>query len=544
MAGHGSRPLRGLESTAQSSIKIGKFGRMFRWLAPGFAPANVKDESDIEDVLRKLAPLMVSTEFNDRVDDEGESTPDLDIFTPEPEDENRSIPSGYTYFGQFIDHDITFDPASSLQQQNDPDALEDFRTPRLDLDNVYGRGPDEQPYLYDKATGRLTFRLDTKNVGVEGQVRFDVLRTDDDTALIGDKRNDENKIVRQIQALFLSFHNKVFDDLAARFPNDSDQQTRFLEAQRIVRWTYQWLVVHDYLPRVCKKEVVHRILPGKHEIEPHFHYYNPHSGNAFMPVEFSVAAFRFGHSMVRPSYALNNVATSTAKFQSKGGKTTSFARIPVFVPISGGPRDALNGFGEPLVDAWGIDWSFFFGTIPEAKQGVKQIPQPSYRIDATLVDPLGALPEFVPKVGLNSPFASLAFRNLLRGFRMGLPSGQAVALMMGTEALSEEQLWNRKGKGDSTVAWPEGAAFFNENKRWLEGRAPLWFYILKEAEIHEKGHRLGELGSQIVAETLIGLVWYDHFSYLFQAPHWNPSKEGFAGLGSDLDMLKLTQYVG
>jgi hypothetical protein len=538
---HGSRPLRGLESTAQSSIQTGKFGRMFRWLAPALTAADATEAAEVKALLVTLGALMVSNEFNDRVDVEGEATPDLDINTPEEADENRTIPAGYTYLGQFIDHDITFDPASSLQKQNDPDALDDFRTPRLDLDSVYGSGPDDQPYLYDKAANRLKFRLG-KNAGVAGQIRPDVLRSDDDTAVIGDKRNDENKIVRQLQVLFERFHNKVFDDLAPRFP--TDPQARFLAAQRIVRWTYQWLVVHDYLPRVCKKDVVRKILPEQHEVEPHFRLYRPHSGAAFMPVEFSVAAFRFGHSMVRPSYMLNDVAKSTAQFKSKGGKTTPFARIPIFVPISKDARDALNGFGEPLPQAWGIDWRFFFGTIPAATQGVKQIPQPSYRIDATLVDPLGALPEFVPSVGVGSPFASLAFRNLMRGFSMGLPSGQAIALMMGVDALKETQLWEHKRDGDVPVAWPEGKAFYDANKGRLEGRAPLWFYILKEAELQEKGHRLGDVGSRIVAETLIGLVWFDHFSYLFQAPHWNPGKEELAGLGADLDMLKLTQYVG
>jgi hypothetical protein len=545
MAGHGSRPLRGLESTAQSSIKTGKFGRLFRWLPPGFQPRDSKDEDAIEKLLTQLASLMISTEFNDRIDDEGESFPDQAIDEPEPADENSDIASGYTYLGQFIDHDITFDPASSLQQQNDPDALEDFRTPRLDLDSLYGSGPDDQPYLYDKTAGRLKFRLGPKNVGVAGQFRPDVLRTDDDTALIGDKRNDENKIVRQLQVLFLRFHNKVFDGLAARFPGPADQGPRFQEAQRIVRWTYQYLVVHDYLRRnVCKQSVLDAILPGAGEIAPHFRFYNPHSGDSFMPVEFSVAAFRFGHSMVRPSYKLNDIAKSTAKFTSKAGKVVDFQRIPVFVAQSAKPTDAMNGFGEPLPDKWGIDWAFFFGKPPQQKKGVKQVPQPSYRIDATLVDPLGALPEFVPSVGATSPFASLAFRNLMRGFRMGLPSGQAVAGIMGVKALSDQELWQKKADGDTIKAWPEGKAFFDANKQWLEGRAPLWYYILKEAEIHEKGHRLGEVGSRIVAETLIGLIWFDHFSYLFQAPAWDPGKEGIAGLSKNLDMLKLTQFVG
>jgi hypothetical protein len=328
---------------------------------------------------------MISTEFNDRIDKEGEAFPDQAIDEPEPADENRHIPAGYTYLGQFIDHDITFDPASSLQQQNDPDALEDFRTPRLDLDSLYGRGPDDQPYLYDKSAGRLKFRLGG-DVGVPPQVRPDVprLAAPDNTALIGDKRNDENKIVVQLQALFLRFHNKVFDLIGPRFPAPADQGARFRHTQRIVRWTYQYLVVHDYLKKhVCKPSVVEKILPAAGETEPRLRFYRPHSGSAYMPVEFSVAAFRFGHSMVRPSYKLNDVAKTTAKFKSKAGKLVDFQRILVFVAISANTQDALNGFGEPLPPKWGIDWSFFFGNPPAPTKGVKQVPQPSYRIDAT-----------------------------------------------------------------------------------------------------------------------------------------------------------------
>lgn len=553
---HGSRPLRGLQSTAQSSIATGKFGRLFRWLPPSFQPA---EEREVKVLLEKLASLMVSNEFNDRVDEENEETPDANINTPEDEDENRDIPAGYTYLGQFIDHDITFDPASSLQQQNDPDALEDFRTPRLDLDSLYGRGPDDQPYLY-KRPDRVKFSLGP-NRGVNGQYRPDLLRNNntddtgqsDNTALIGDKRNDENKIVSQIHALFLKFHNKVFDDITKRFPS-KDLHTRFLETQRIVRWCYQWIVLKDYLPKICCEDVVKEVMPSEGEWKPPFKFYDAKSGEAFMPVEFSVAAFRFGHSMVRPSYSLNHDPNtkSTAKFRSKGGKIRDFARIPIFVAQSlkqPEDTDALNGFGQPLPPGWGIDWTFFFGDIPEKPEEGKQIPQPSYRIDATLVDPLGELPEFVQDLGRESPFVSLAFRNLMRGFRMGLPSGQAVARMMGVKAeevLSDEELWFTKGKGDGKEEWKNGKKFFedNKNKRWLEGCAPLWFYILKEAELHEGGHRLGQVGSRIVAETLIGLAWFDHYSYLFQAPRWNPGMEGIRGLGEDLDMLKLTEYVG
>jgi hypothetical protein len=249
--------------------------------------------------------------------------------------------------------------------------------------------------------------------------------------------------------------------------------------------------------------------------------------------------------MVRPSYSLNDtvLTTPTAKFTSKDGKVTPFARVPIFVRKSTQATDAMNGFGEPLPAFWGIDWNFFFGKPSTAPNGTKQIPQPSYRIDATLVDPLGALPEFA---NMPSPFESLAFRNLMRGVSMGLPSGQRVADMMNLSSarvLTEDELWHKKGKGDAIESWPDGKKFFKANAHWLELSAPLWFYILKEAEIRHKGHHLGEVGSRIVGETLIGLVWLDHYSYLFQKPQWTPQDEGLKGLGANLDMLALTKYA-
>lgn len=540
---HGSKPLRGLESTQQSSISTGKFGRMFRWLPPAIDPSNPAEQADVETMLRRLAELMISTEFADRVKN-GEP-PDQDITEPEPDDENPTIAAGYTYLGQFIDHDTTFDPASSLQKTNDPDALEDFRTPRLDLDCIYGRGPGDQPFLYAKPD-RCTFILG-QNRGIGTMNRPDLQRTADGTALIGDKRNDENKIVAQIQALFLKFHNKVFADIGALRPSMGTDE-HFAVTQRIVRWTYQYLVLHDFLPRICHPGYVEGILPKPNAREPKFEFYRPHDG-AYIPVEFSVAAYRFGHSMVRPSYLLNDVARSSAKFNPGGGKPpVDFKRIPIFVVPSTASTDAMNGFGElqpALPPSWGIDWNFFFGEVKKLPDGTKQIPQPSYRIDATLVDPLGMLPEFAGNSTAVSPMKSLAFRNLARGVSMGLPGGQQVARMMNAQkVMTEEQLWHKKAEGDNIKDWPDGKTFYAANKRWLEGHAPLWYYILKEAEILHKGHHLGEVGSRIVAETLIGLVWHDHFSYLFQQPGWTPAAEGIAGLGADITMLKLTQYVG
>lgn len=564
MTNHGSRPLRGLESTQQSTIGTAKFGRMFRWLEPAQSPKNHNEQKELEAIFTLLAEEMVTTEFAGNVAKAGNPPPDSPLKQREPADENDTIPAGFTYFGQFIDHDITFDPASFLQQLNDPDATEDFRTPRLDLDCVYGRGPADQPYLYNKSTGRRTFNEGTA-IGIAGKDRRDVPRLSaDNTAIIGDKRNDENKIVTQIQALFLRLHNTVYAKIGARHQNN-DTDDRFSQAQRITRWCYQWIVLNDYLPKICDEHVYLKIKPKTNDHKgPAFSHYGAH-GEAYIPVEFAVAAFRFGHSMVRPSYSLNHtIQQGTGQFIDKDNVAHAFARIPIFVVKLNMQdvlaTDALNGFGNPIPPNWGIDWGFFFGELLTHPDGTEnQIPQPSYRIDTKLVDPLGDLPEFAAQ-HLEKLFVSLASRNLLRGVSMSLPSGQRIARMMGHEPLTDVQLWNVRFDGDESESWTKGAQLFNDNRKWLEGSAPLWFYILKEAELrdlpkdvsstpahHRKhfthGRKLGLVGSTIVAETLYGLAWSDHFSFLFQEPNWDPSKENIPGLTSDMDMLALTTFV-
>src|ERR1017187_2959244 len=179
-ARHGM-PLRGLISTKTSPLFQGRFGRMFRSLAPAKYGKN-DDESKTN--LTKLGTLMSS---------------DFDPPRDAPDAEESGIPALYTYFGQFIDHDITFDPMSMLIKHTDPDALTDFRTPTLDLDNVYGRGPDDQPYMYEGHT----FLLGTKIGGAADPDAHDLPRNNAGTprALIGDPRNDENSIISQLQGL-------------------------------------------------------------------------------------------------------------------------------------------------------------------------------------------------------------------------------------------------------------------------------------------------------------------------------------------------------
>ena len=228
-ARHGDPP-RGLMSTARSPLFDGSFGRIFRSLPPAVFGAS---EADNIANLIKLGAAMSS---------------DADPADPKDgkDDEESGIPALYTYLGQFIDHDLTFDPASSLQKQNDPDALVDFRSPAFDLDNVYGRGPSDQPYLYD---GGDAFLLgDPIHGGTDPRAR-DLPRNSAQVrrALIGDPRNDENALVSQLQGLFLRFHNRILAD---------NQGISFENAQSLLRFYYQYVILHDFLPRIIHSSVL------------------------------------------------------------------------------------------------------------------------------------------------------------------------------------------------------------------------------------------------------------------------------------------------
>lgn len=563
--------LRGATYVDRSSHGNARFGRMFRWL-----PQENYEKSDLVNLAKimiqqETAHFRKSNEANLDPKEPVKEGPDV-VFgatpfdrdppntnklldtaygEPEPADENPTIPAGYTYFGQFIDHDLTFDPNSSLQKLNDPDATQDFRTPRFDLDSVYGRGPDDQPYLYKDHSadgGGIRFLLGRQAADPSAERRGELPRNVEGRALIGDPRNDENGIVCQIQALFLNFHNKVVDTLENARPDlKADRPRLFAEAQRIVRWHYQYLVLNDYLPRIVGKETWrHVYLGGGTKPHPRIEFYKPKDGQAYMPVEFSVAAFRFGHSMVRPSYALRRgVAVVGGHAAEPFAGDDRFHRIPIFSDRVL-PNVSLNGFGL-LPTGWEIDWRMFFskGDMPTVvtpsgadkdvlavtPQTDAQQTQPSYRIDTQIVDPLAMLPPDVAKSG-NHPdgIPSLAYRNLLRGSAFSLPSGQNVARALRVPVMSDEELWDDTAGGkrghdfSSTAPTPNPFAF----------RAPLWFYILKESEVNGRstkvkdksaGHHLGPVGGRIVAEVLVGIAFNDHTSFLYQDREWIPSAE-------------------
>ena len=530
---HGSFP-RGLEEAGKSPDRqlsgAPNFGSRFGRFFPGLKGAHFNEED-----LTALATAMVA-EFDPPKDG--------------PDGEESGIPALYTYFGQFVDHDLTFDPQSSFQKSKDKKAIVDFRTAAFDLDNVYGRGPGDQPYMYDADNesfllgDEITNGKPNPNPNLKGA--RDLPRSSSSIALIGDKRNDENAIVSQLQGLFLRFHNRLI----------KDENMSFDDAQRTLRDHYQFVAVNDFLPKIVQNEVLDDLKTGGKYNKAKLKLYSQDDlKNPFMPLEFSVAAYRLGHSMVRPGYRLNDAVLAPI--------------FPVIDPNGPNFPEGLTGFRK-LISNWAIDWGRFinlderdYGKKPEdvAKEELKEQGkwikrnferlQFAYKIDASLVDPLGSLPP--PVVGIPSAAnpASLALRNLKRGVRFGLPSGQDVAkaltaLGVATPILSDEKIHINKADGEDKVVTIDSIA-----KGAFRNKCPLWTYILAEAAdravqitIPVKGEKrkistpqLGPVGGRIVAEVFIGLLFADVNSFLHDKKEWKPNA------GNDFGLRELVSFA-
>ena len=495
--GHGTagrHPTREFLDSLSGHDDPGMFGKMF----PRLDPLAVGDEP-----LQELADAM------------------KDRNPADPAGNNRTIPAGFTYFGQFIDHDITLDLTSIGDKQADPQAVENFRTPALDLDSVYGLGPDGSRHLYarssaaddGKTPGPKFLIGKTINVdlgGVTGDHRNDLPRSPEGFALIGDHRNDENLLVAQTHVAMLKFHNAVCDIVSR---GGTDAAEVFNEARRIVTWHYQWMVLHDFVERLTEPGTVERIL---HEGRRFYRFRRL----PYIPVEFSAAAYRLGHSMVREAYSHNRI------FTFGGGTPATLELLFNFTGLSGGivgdlaPNPPTSPVPVPVLPSnWIIDWRRFYDFTPPANPtGV--LLNSSRKIDPFIVPALHTLP---------GGGGSLPFRNLRRGVMLGLPAGQDVAAAMRIQnALTPDEI----------ATGPDGAAAKKHN---LHTRTPLWYYILKEAEIRGDGERLGPVGAILVAEVFVGLVHGDHQSYLWQrGRNWKPelpSKQ--AGTFKMTDLLRL-----
>jgi hypothetical protein len=457
----------------------GMFGRMF----PMLPPLNVANAK-----LEALAAAMI--------DNSGGN----------PAGNNDKIPGGFTYFGQFIDHDITLDLTSIGDKEKDPLGLENFRTPSVDLDCLYGLGPDGSPHLYarnpannNKPGPRL---LIGKNFNTgEGDFRNDLPRGAEGFALIGDPRNDENLLVAQTHLAMLKFHNKVCDMLET---NGTAAAEVFAEARRIVTWHYQWIVLHDWVERLAGKGAVAKIL---HDGRKFYRF----KKIPYMPVEFSAAAYRLGHSMVRQRYTHNRVFNDPQ----------DFSLFFMFSGLSGDIQGDAGGFAT-LPSNWIIDWRRFHEL--GASGGIEMKATPSRRLDPYLVPALHDLP---------GGGGSLPLRNLQRGVKLGLPSGQDVAkhMKVANPLTPDEIASDSNGSTDGAVAKQHG----------LHTATPLWYYILKEAKVRHDGLRLGPVGATIVAEVFVGLVHGDHNSFLWKVKNWKPTLP--AAKAGDFTMVDLLRFV-
>jgi hypothetical protein len=423
--------------------------------------------------------------------------------------DNPTMTAGSTFVGQFIDHDITFDQTSTLGVPQNPLSSPNTRTPALDLDSVFGGGPGLRPDLYVQNTdGSVGPKLKIGSGGVHEDVPRVIQGDGTYKALLGDPRNDETVIIAGLHCAHIRFYNRVLDDLReldlTRFPSihrghRANRYVRFLIAREVTLWHYQWLLVNEHLPQIAGREVVHHVLRNGNRL------YRPTPGHAFMPIEFGAAAYRFGHSMVRPSYRAN--------FTSGAGDSSSPIANPFFAlvfdqnepdfsgPVGHDRADLLGGYPAPRRY---VGWQTFFDL------GDGQVRN-NKKIDTTISSVLFNLP--LPAIAPHTQTSPtvLPQRNLLRQLTWGLPSGQAIARAMRLPVLSAADL------SDIGSVHPPFAA-----------STPLWYYILAEAQTLCGGLHLGPVGGRIVAETLIGLLRADPTSYLSVHPHFRPF------LGSDL----------
>ncbi len=422
--------------------------------------------------------------------------------------------AGFTFFGQFIDHNLTFDATSMLGRQMDPEAIRNFRVPMLDLDHLYGSGPFANPHLYDTTSDNTKLTLSADGV--------DFARTPAGVALIGDPRNDENLLLNQLHLAFIKFHNQVVEALKTQKitdvfgehlppapnsvppelpPNASIEQllnvrtyfdTLFAKAQQIVRWHYQWIIVHEYLPIVAGQDTVDRIN------ENGLQFYLP-DGSPFIPVEFAVAAFRFMHPTIRSEYII------------KDDKTLPLFPLDFEDPLP--PADQRADLrGGPVAPEFAVDFTKFFAINGSHPQRARRIEA---RINRRLLDlpPITDVPAEIAR-----QLRSLAVRNLLRSETQELPSGQDIARKIGEIPLTDAELGTT-------------------------GPIYLWFYVLREADLKHNGGRLGPVGALIVAEVLLGVLDADPMSYRSTFPRWTPTLADSEGRFGIADLLSFAGVV-
>ena len=304
-------------------------------------------------------------------------------------DADGHIEAGQPFFGQYLAHDLTAD-RSPLRLHADIDALRNIRSPRANLEALYGGGPVGSPYLYDQADPAKLL------LGADGR---DVPRNQQGIALVGDPRNDVHAFMTGLQVAFIRAHNRLVDRLRADGVSDSEL---FDDARRALTWHYQWVILNDFLPNLVGTAMTTSVMRDDLRL------YRL-SGEPYIPVEFADAAFRYGHSQIKGDYQLR-----------RGG-----SRFPVFPDLAG---------FRPLTPDHLIDWTLLFD-VPGHPTAQRAKP-----IDGQLPTSLIRLPESITGVVEVSAYRSLAARDLQRGMGTGLPSGEAVARAVGAPPLTRQEL--------------------------------------------------------------------------------------------------------
>lgn len=488
---------------------------------------------------------------------------DAMVENPPSPDANSTIPPVFTYLGQFIDHDITagtdreddvsvidsadVEPAPRAQVVA---ALRNLRFGALNLDSLYGGAPVQgefakrlmQAMRWPPQTSKLWLGTRTDvgggNVPFPADPAGDLLRfgrilraphqqiTEAEIralpdpirssfvnrdgslrvqrAIIGDGRNDENLFVAQLHLAFARLHNRIVD-VADRFGGPvADEEALFCWARRATTWIYQWLVLNVYLPTVCDPDTVARVIADGAPVYASLLERHPSCGPGLMvlPLEFSVAAFRFGHSMVRASYDWSHIFGRPVDENGTGNELPG-SPLELLFAFTGNATPSMplrDGSQAPTLPAhWGPEWDRLVSPV------TADMPDRSTRmIDSHLALPLSEMKNEDP--GGHGVLRNLMRRNLRRGHRLSVPSAQAC--IDGIEAQTGEQI-----RRLSSVELLSGATGDAMRRGGFEIVTPLWFYVLKEAEILGRGQHLGPLGSRLVAETLAGLVIHDPNSY-------------------------------
>jgi hypothetical protein len=426
------------------------------------------------------------------------------------------IPAGFTYLGQFIDHDLTFDKTNvMLGDRVSPADLLQARSPSLDLDSLYGAGPtDPESAKFYEADGihlkmgkTLAFEGETARDGFDLPRGAGTTRAEKRKAIIPDPRNDENLAVAQTHLALIRFHNRVVDTL----PASVAPSQRFARARRIVTRHYQWMIRTDFLPRICAAGVVNDVFSNGRKA---FEVGVPATDVPTMPIEFSVATYRLGHSMIRRAYNWNRIFDF------------GFGSLDLLFHFSAGSGN-LDG-GLRLPSTWIADFRRLYD-FTEAGRTDLAVPAAQFnrtmRIDTRLSDPLRTLPGFTDE-------DNLAVRNLMRAKMVRLATGRQMATFLRSKGVSVTTLTRAQIRNGNGGAELDGLTAAQRDS--VLSDTPLWFYILREAELG--GGKLRGVGARIVAETFHRAMEGSQVS-IVRNPTWRPS------LGPDNQTFRMVDLL-